>query len=220
LNVSKFDSERKLEHVFWLGGSPCAGKTSITGALAARFDLDVYRVDEVFEVHAQHFDPDLHPALTKWRASSWNQRWMQPLETLLGDVIACYREHFTLILADIFSMPRDRPLLVEGTALLPRQVAGVLAGRNRAIWVVPTASFQAEHYSRRDWVLRVLEQCDDSGAAFHNWMARDAKFARWLTAEVNALGLELLRVDGGRTIEENTEAVVAHFRLSAGMSRI
>jgi 2-phosphoglycerate kinase len=163
--VSKFDSERKLEHVFWLGGSPCAGKTSIGEVLAARFDLDVYRVDEAFEVHAQKLDPDLHPALTKWRASSWNQRWMQPLETLVRDVIACYQEHFTLILADILSRPQDRPLLVEGTALLPRQVACVLSERNRAIWVVPTASFQMEHYSRRDWVPRVLEQCDDSETA-------------------------------------------------------
>lgn len=206
--------------MFWLGGSPCAGKTSISEVLASRFDLDVYRVDEAFEVHAQNFDPDLHPTLTKWRVSSWNQRWMQPIETLVQDVIACYREHFTLILADILSMPKDRPLLVEGTALLPRQVAAVLAERHRAIWVVPTANFQAEHYARRDWVHGVLEQCDDREAAFHNWMERDAGFARWLMAEVNALGLELLQVDGKQTLEENAEAIVSHFRLAADMLRI
>lgn len=137
---------------------------------------------------------------------------MQPLETLVRDVIACYQEHFTLILADVFSMPKDRPLLVEGTALLPRQVAGVLAERSRAIWVVPTPDFQTEHYARRGWVPGVLEQCDEPEAAFHNWMERDAGFARWLTSEVEALGLELLRVDGQRTIEENAEAVASHFK--------
>lgn len=198
--------------MFWLGGSPCAGKTSIGDILAARFDLDVYSVDEAFEAHAQKFDPELHPTLTRWRASSWNQRWMQPLETLVRDVIACYQEHFTLILADVLSMPKDRPLLVEGTALLPRQVAGVLAERSRAIWVVPTPDFQTEHYARRGWVPGVLEQCDEPEAAFHNWMERDAGFARWLTSEVEALGLELLRVDGQRTIEENAEAVASHFK--------
>jgi len=211
------DSKRKLEHVYWLGGSPCAGKSSISEILAGRFDLRLYRVDEAFEFHAQSFDPALHPALTKWRATSWNKRWAQPVETLLRDVIACYQEHFTLILADILSMPTDKPLLVEGTALMPRQVAGVLAERNRAIWVVPTASFQREHYSQRQWVSRVLEQCDNAEVAFHHWMERDAEFARWVRAEVGELGLELLRVDGRHTIEENAVTVASRFQLTANM---
>jgi 2-phosphoglycerate kinase len=214
--MTTFDSARQLDHVFWLGGSPCAGKSSITEILAGRFDLEMYHVDQAFEVHAQYFDPALHPTLTKWRASSWNQRWMQPIETLVQNVIACYQEHFMLILADILSKPKDKPLLVEGTALLPRQVAGVLAERNRAIWVVPTAGFQTEHYSQREWVHSILEQCDNSEVAFHNWMERDAEFARWLAAEVDALGLELLRVEGRDTIEENAMKVASHFQLTAG----
>ena len=88
------------------------------------------------------------------------------------------------------------------------------------MWIVPTADFQTRHYARRDWVHGVLEQCDDPAAAFHNWMERDAGFARWLMAEVNALGLELLRVDGKRTIEENAEAVASHFKLSNDLLRI
>ena len=218
--MSMSDSERKLEHVFWLGGSPCAGKSSISAILASRYDLNVYRVDEAFEVHAQRFDPSLHPTLTKWCASSWNGRWMQPIDSLVRDVIACYREHFTLILEDILSLPNHEPLLVEGTALLPRQVASVLPERNRAIWVVPTAAFQRAHYSKREWVGEILAQCADAGAAFHNWMERDAAFADWVTAEVNTLGLELLQVDGKDTLEVNAMTIAAHFHLSADVLRI
>jgi len=214
------DSKRKLEHVFWLGGSPCAGKSSISEILASRFDLDLYRVDEAFEVHAQRFDPTLHPTLTKWCASSWNGRWMQPIDSLVQDVIACYEEHFTLILEDILSLPNHKPLLVEGTALLPRQVAGVLAERNRALWMVPTVQFQRGHYSKREWVGEILAQCVDREAAFHNWMERDAGFARWVGAEVNALGLELLQVDGKHTVEDNALAVAAHFQLTANVLRV
>jgi 2-phosphoglycerate kinase len=215
-----FDLEHKLEHVYWLGGSPCAGKSSLGEILSGRFDLDLYLVDKAFEVHAQHFDPVLHPTLTKWRASSWSQRWMQSIESLVQDVIACYQEHFTLVLEDILSLPKHKPLLVEGTALLPRQVAGALAERNHAIWIVPAADFQREHYSKREWVCRILEQCDNSEAAFHNWMDRDAEFAHWVTAEVDALGLELLRVDGKHTIEENAMTVASHFQLTANVLRI
>jgi hypothetical protein len=51
-------------------------------------------------------------------------------------------------------------------------------------------------------------------------MERDAGFARWLAAEVNAPDLELLRVDGKQTMEKNAEAVVSHFQLPADLLRI
>jgi 2-phosphoglycerate kinase len=202
-----------FDHVFWLGGSPCAGKTSISTILANRFDLDVYHLDEAFEQQVQRFDPTLHPTLTKWHASSWNQRWMQPIDNLVKDVIACYEEHLTLILEDILSLPRHKPLLVEGTALLPRPVASLLPKRSRAIWLVASADFQKQNYSQREWVRGILEQCDNPEVAFHNWMERDAKFARWLAAEVNVLGLELIQVEGTHTIEDYATAVASHFQL-------
>ena len=213
------DSERWLEGVLWLGGSPCSGKSSISEIIASRFSLDVYRVDEAFESHAQRFDPLRHPALTKWSKSSWNQRWMQPVESLVQEVIACYREHFTLVLEDILSLPNRKSLLVEGTALLPAQVASVLSRQRRAIWLIPSADFQRAHYSRRDWVPGILAQCSKPEEAFHNWMERDMRFARWIEAEASATHLSLLRVDGNRTIEQNAEAVARHFQLLVDQSQ-
>jgi len=208
------DSERNLENVYWLGGSPCAGKSSISEIIASRFDLDVYCVDEAFAIHAQCFDPIRHPALTKWLASSGNQRWMQPVDSLVQEVITCYQEHFTLVLEDIFSLPKRKPLLVEGTALLPRQLAGVLSCQSRAIWAIPTADFQTANYSKREWALEVVAQCSNPEEAFHNWMERDIRFAQWIEAQVSATHLSLLRVDGNRTMEQNAEAVARHFQLS------
>ena len=212
------DSERRLEDVLWLGGSPCAGKTSISEIIASRFDLDAYHVDEEFESHAQRFDPLRHPALTKWSQSSWDQRWMQPVGSLLRDVIACYREDFALVLEDILSLPKRKLLLVEGTALLPSQVANVLSRQSQAIWLIPTADFQRAHYSRRDWVQDILAQCNEPQEAFHNWMERDIRFSQWIEAEASARHFSFLRVDGNRTIEQNAEAVARHFQLSVDQS--
>ena len=123
--------KRNLKDVFWLGGSPCAGKSSISNILASRFDLDVYRVDEAFENHVQKLDSEVHATLVKWCAASWNERWMQSVESLVQEVIACYREHFTLILDDVLALPKHKSLLVEGTALMPKEVARVLTSRNQ-----------------------------------------------------------------------------------------
>jgi hypothetical protein len=93
-------------------------------------------------------------------------------------------------------------------------LAGVLADRSRAVRVVPAADFQREHYSKREWMCRILEQCDSPEAAFRNWMERDAEFARRVAAEVAELGIELLPADGEHTVEENAAKVASHFRLS------
>jgi len=200
--------------VFWLGGSPCAGKSSISEILGSRFDLSIYHVDEAFETHLQRVDPVHQPALMRWRESSWNERWMQPTEILVQNVIACYQEHFALVYEDIRKISKQKSLIVEGAALLPLQVASVLPKRSQAIWVIPSADFQREHYSDRVWARNIVAQCDDPDVAFHNWMERDIRFADWVEAEAIALDLAGLRVDGKRTIEENAELVAAHFQLA------
>ena len=207
------EPQDQLNNVFWIGGAPCAGKSAISEILAARFGLAVYHVDEKFEIHTRDLHPVRQPNLTKWLASSWNERWTQPIDCLLEDVTSCYREHFNLIRQDILARADPRSLLVEGTALLPEEVARMLPNKNKAIWLMPTSDFQKEHYSKRDWVRGILEQCDDPEVAFHNWMERDARFAAWVEAEVKRFGLQFLEIDGGRTITENAEEVARHFHL-------
>jgi 2-phosphoglycerate kinase len=201
-------------NVFWLGGSPCSGKSSISGILAERFDLDVYHVDEAFETHAQHLNPVHQPTLVKWCESSWSERLMRPIDDLVQDVIACYREHFALVREDILAMPKQKSLLVEGTALLPREVAGLLPKLNHAIWIIPSADFQRAHYSEREWARDIVAQCSDPEVAFHNWMERDIRFAEWIEAEAAALDLPILNVDGNRTLQETTEVIATHFKFA------
>jgi 2-phosphoglycerate kinase len=205
-------------NVFWLGGSPCAGKSSISEILARRFGLDLYHVDEAFETHLQDVDPVHQPALMKWRESSWNERWMQPIENLVQAVIACYQEQFALVYEDILRMPNENSLIVEGTALLPRQVASVLPKRSQAIWLIPSADFQRAHYSEREWARDIVEECNDPEVAFHNWMERDIRFAEWVEAEATALDLAILRVEGKRTLQESADSVAEHFHLAANQS--
>jgi 2-phosphoglycerate kinase len=206
--------ENESRKIFWLGGSPCSGKSSISGILASRFDLDVYHVDDAFEIQAQSLNPDQQPNLSRWLASSWNERWMQPVEILVEEVIACYREHLALIVDDIKQRPTEKSLLVEGSALLPGEIARILPSRSQAIWIVPTSSFQREHYARREWARTIVERCDDPEVAFDNWMERDIRFAEWIEAEAGAHGLSLLKIDRSRTIPENAQQVARHFQLA------
>ncbi len=136
---------------------------------------------------------------------------MQPSDELLQNVIGCYREHFSFILQDILSMPRQKPLLVEGSALLPDAVSPLLPASNPAIWLVPTFDFQQKHYSAREWLRPIVEQCDNPEIAFQNWMKRDADFALWIEEQVKSMKLNLLKIDGKHSLEKTAGIVEAYF---------
>ena len=199
-------------HLYWLGGSPCAGKSSMAARLAAQYDLRVYAVDAALPRQIEHLTPAAQPVLYKWTHTPWDALWMQPPAVLLAEAIAAYREHCRLVVAEVSALPQDRPVLVEGTCLTPDGVAAHLADPRHGLWVVPTEPFQRAHYPRRGpFVQFILNQCRDPAQALTNWMDRDVAFARWVAQEAAGRGYRVLVVDGSRTIADHAAQVAAHF---------
>jgi hypothetical protein len=179
--------------------------------------LDAYHCDEALAGHQPYLDPELQPTLIKWTTSGCDDLWMQPRELLLAEAMACYEEHFALVISDILALPHNTPVLAEGTCLLPGLVNGVTTGTHQAIWMVPTEGFQRLHYPQRGpWVQAVVSQCSEPQQALRNWMERDVAFAKWVTSQTRRLGLSQMTVDGQRSIAENAELAAQHLRLETG----
>ena len=140
---------------------------------------------------------------------------MQPSGQLFDEVIACYREQFSFVLQDLLNPPTEQqPILVEGNSLLPDCVVEVLSETSRAVWLIPTETFQRKMYRRRgDWVENILAECNAPGLAYEHWMARDAAFARWIKARTTSLNLPLLEVSGQQSIAENADRVAKRLGL-------
>ncbi len=201
-----------LRHVYWMGGSPCSGKSSMADLLGERFGWQVYHCDTAFNEHVRRARPDQHPWLCRVPRLVWDEFWMRPLDVQLRNVIEGYAEEFPMILDDLRLLPDDRPVLAEGTALLPELVAGCLTKTHQAIWVVPTPAFQREQYPKRgDWVQSILNQCRQPETALHNWMARDIATAEYVRREAEMRTLSILTVDGSRTIADNAQIVADYF---------
>ena len=204
-----------LAHALWMGGSPCSGKSSIAEILAKRHGLHVYKCDDAFWKHAKCVDPVKHPTFHRMTRMTWDELWMRPAAVQIADEFACYREQFGMIVDDLLALPRSTPIIAEGAALLPELVSGLLSDRSRAVWVVPTESFQREHYTpeKRPFINDILARCQNPTQAFANWMNRDVGFAKRVAEQAQALDLKVLTVDGRRTIEQNAEMVAKYFRL-------
>jgi 2-phosphoglycerate kinase len=143
--MSNETMKRELEHVFWIGGSPCSGKSSIAEMLASRYGLAAYRCDDAFFEHAKRVDPITQPMFHRIANMTWNEIWMRPVDVQIAEEMTCYREEFEMIVADLLAYPKSRPVIAEGAALLPDCVSDLLPDRRRAMWVVPTEAFQRAH---------------------------------------------------------------------------
>jgi 2-phosphoglycerate kinase len=198
-----------------MGGSPCSGKSSIAEVLAEKHGLHVYKCDDAFWEHAKRVDPVAHPTFYRLTRMTWDEIWMRPVAVQIADEFACYREQFGMIVDDLLALPRSMPVIAEGAALLPDLICGLLPDRSRATWVIPTESFQREHYTleKRPWVQDILQHCQNPTQAFANWMDRDVGFAKRIAQQAQALDLEVLTVDGKRTIEQNAGIVAQFFGL-------
>ncbi|AQQ53365.1 hypothetical protein [Planococcus lenghuensis] len=82
-----------------------------------------------------------------------------------------------MVVEDLLALPDSSPILVEGSVVMPKQVAPLLLGANQAIWLFPTPEFQVSHYSKREWIHQILEQTEEPSEAFRSWIQKEMGFA-------------------------------------------
>jgi 2-phosphoglycerate kinase len=213
-------TDDNLSHVYWIGGSSCAGKSTVTRQLADRFGMHLYDCDAAFEVHEKIVSPEQFPTLHRLSRLLWNDLWMRPVDQQVSEELALYVEEWPLILDDLRRLPADRPVIAEGNALLPELFDGTGIPASRTIWIVSAPEFQRENYARREWVPDILATCDDPEQAWHNWMDRDAGFAAHVAAQARSRGRTVITVDGSEPVSQVLERVIAHFGLRPGCSGV
>ena len=201
-----------LGHVFWLGGSACAGKSTAARTLAAAHGLTLYSCDEWFEEHRKRASPERHPDFHRLMDLPPEELWTRPVATQVRDLLRFYEDEFAMVAEDLRDLAG--PVIAEGVGLLPASVAGLLAAPRRACWLIATPEFRRRRYPQRGpWLAELLGRCPDPHQAFANWMARDDEIARRLAAEAAALDLPRRLVDGGSSEEETVAALARQLGL-------
>ena len=186
------------KNVYWLGGSPCGGKSSAAEVLAERYGLSVYSCDAAFERHAGQAD-ERAPTLTMLRAANLGELFMRPPPELARIALAASIELFEFVTRDLSALGNG-PVLAEGATLLPHLVAR-RAAPGRAAFITPSVAFQRRLYAARPWARQVVGAAPDPALAFDHWMRRDELFARWVRRAARAERQPALVVDGSAPLE-------------------
>ena len=204
----------ELNHIYWMGGSPCGGKSSVSKIIAEQFGLKLYSIDEELRRLMKHISPKNQPALSLWESQSWEQRWMQPVDQLLKFVIQAYDEEFQLCIEEIKAIPPSQPTLVEGNPLRPQLVAPLLNKQYHALWLIAKEDDLRHYYRQREWIRDILKETSHPEKAFDHWMERDIAFAKLVREDCKTHHLQYMNSNRQLSIEAKAHQVAIHFQLA------
>ncbi len=195
--------------VLWIGGSTCAGKSTVADRIAGRCGLSVYHVDHHEESHAERATALGLPVYGRWLGMTLTERWARSsVDELVADTLAMSEERLPMILDDVAGSGEH--VVVEGFQAYPWLVAPLLQSRRQAVWLVCTPGFRrATHFSRpHAWAMP--SETDDPEQAQANRLERDDRIGDEIALRGRTLGLKVIEVDGSRGIDEIADEVEAH----------
>ena len=152
-----------------------------------------------------HYDAHLNRArngsiLKQFQQLSWKIAFTtRSLERMIADELTANQELSAFALEDVNAI--DARVIAEGMPFLPDAMSA-LQPRANAVYLVPSAAFQRDHYAKREWAQGLLATTSDPVGVFERWMARDEANARFIRTRATALGFAVLEVDGRLSLEE------------------
>ncbi len=205
----------QLRQVYWIGGPPDSGKTTVAEIIAARHSFKIYHFDRHEMEHFGRADPELTPALWAAHPDRMNteQRWLGTTpEEMARETIRSWSERCQMAFDDIRRLTAKGPVVAEGPGFFPELIAPVLTGAHRAIWLIPT-----EEFKRRSVAWRgkpgTKHETSDPELASTNLIARDQIMSQHIQEQCQKARLSFILVTGEESAQSITTEVERHFRL-------
>ena len=101
-----------LRNVYFISGTPCGGKTTITRALGEKYNIPVYVIDDQMSVHQLKADKEHQPNMTK-EFKDADEFFGRSDEEYRNWLIGNSREQLDFILLDLIKMSQDKRVLCD-----------------------------------------------------------------------------------------------------------
>jgi hypothetical protein len=201
-----------LNHIYFIGGSPCCGKSTIAERISEAYGFQYYEPDKHLMQFIAKGGADGDEWLKYISMMSMDDSWLREPEVLNAEELITYEKLLPYFVAGLEQLSKNTPIITEGAAYLPDLIYKLGVDKSRYICMVPTKEFQIKYFSKREWVGDYLSPCSDKEKAFSNWMGRDVLFALAALKQARDKGYETLIVDGSKSIEENYRFVIEVFK--------
>jgi len=201
----------RLAHVLWIGGGPCAGKTTLSRLLAGKYDFRIYNLDWRYATEDRF---RIGPAARWWGAHTMDERWVDiTADELFERSTACWTEQFPIAIDQLLALPASRPIIAEGPGALPWLVGPVIRDVGQAIFLVPELAVRDRVVGARERVGGPVayQKTTDPDRARSNHRERDRRLCLDIEASCRELGLRVVRVADPLDLETRVSLVEDHF---------
>lgn len=198
-------------NTYYIGGSPCSGKSTVTEILAEKYGLYYFRVDEFLDKYIELGVQKGYPICTRIRLMTADETWMREPIVQCEEELLWYQEVFEFVCEDIKKLQNVKGIITEGAAYLPILMKKAGIPESQYLSITPTKEFQLFHYSKREWIPYILKECSDKEKAFENWMERDVLFAQDVQRQCVEAGYISSINDGKKSIDEMVSFAEQHF---------
>jgi 2-phosphoglycerate kinase len=204
-------STKKTSLIYWIGGSTCAGKTTISNIIAAKYGLTVYHCDEYLGKHIDKSNATNHPNLNN--KLSFDDILSMEVEEYLNWSVDVFSEEFEMILEDLDKMSDGMPIVVEGVNLLPKLIKDKIIDIDHAVWLVASEMFYKNHQIQRLEMFERVKECSNPEQALYNYMSDDLAFGKYILNDTKKLGMKVMEVEEESDILKYVDIISLYFNL-------
>ena len=208
-----------LKNVYFIAGTPCGGKTTVSRALAKKFGIPVYDIDERFEEHQAMSDLESQPAMNREFRNA-DEFFGRSVEEYKAWLLKNTREQLDFVLLDLMRMSKDQIVLCDCHLTLeqaaqitdPSHVAFMLKKPEN---LVDEYCNRPDHQGFSDFIHSATDFEKAKATCNETLLSLNAKYYE----DVKASGYFWLDRADGRSVEENAALTAKHFgfdRLTPG----
>ena len=101
-----------LKNVYFIAGTPCGGKTTVSRALAKKYGIMVYDIDERFDEHQAMSDPVSQPAMNR-NFRDADEFFGRSVEEYKAWLLQNTREQLDFVLLDLMRLSQNQKVLCD-----------------------------------------------------------------------------------------------------------
>ncbi|GEM_PF-85816 len=200
-----------LKNVYFIAGTPCGGKTTVSRALAKKYGIPVYDIDERFPEHQAMSDPESQPAMNKEFRNA-DEFFGRSVEEYKAWLLKNTREQLDFVLLDLMRMSKDQIVLCDCHLTLeqaaqitdPGHVAFMLKKPEN---LVDEYCNRPDHQGFSDFIHSATDFEKAKATCNETLLSLNAKYYE----DVRASEYFWLDRADGRSVEENAALTAKHF---------
>lgn len=135
-----------LKNVYFISGTPCGGKTTVSRALGNKYGIRVYDIDEMFPVHREMSDSSSQPNMNR-RFRDADEFFGRSVEEYLGWLRGNAREQLDFILLDLIRLSQHERVICDCHIKL--EEADTLSDPSRVVFLIREPSDLVDEYCDR-----------------------------------------------------------------------